>query len=191
VARTLHDLSPRKARPFVAVNCAAIPETLIESEVFGHEKGSFNGRDRAEGRLLRAGRGRNAAAGRDWRNAVGDAAKLLRVLEERKFRRLGARTEMDTDVRVLAAMNRDPQRAVAEGSLRADLYYRLNVFNIAMPPLREHLEDLPPMVETMVSEMNQKHGRKVSGTAASMLDRLMAYSWPGTRANCATRSSGR
>jgi transcriptional regulator with PAS, ATPase and Fis domain len=86
---------------------------------------------------------------------------------------------MDTDVRVLAAMNRDPQRAVAEGQLRADLYYRLNVFNIAMPPLREHLEDLPPMVETMVSEMNQKHGRKVSGVAPSMLDRLMAYSWPG------------
>jgi DNA-binding NtrC family response regulator len=179
VARTLHDLSPRKARPFVAVNCAAIPETLIESEVFGHEKGSFTGAIER-----RAGCFELAAGGTLLLDEIGEMpsgtqAKLLRVLEERKFRRLGARTEMDTDVRVLAAMNRDPQSAVAEGHLRADLYYRLNVFNIAMPPLREHLEDLPPMVETMVSEMNQKHGRKVSGVAPSMLDRLMAYSWPG------------
>jgi DNA-binding NtrC family response regulator len=179
VARTLHDLSPRKARPFVAVNCAAIPETLIESEVFGHEKGSFTGAIER-----RAGCFELAAGGTLLLDEIGEMpsgtqAKLLRVLEERKFRRLGARTEMDTDVRVLAAMNRDPQRAVAEGHLRADLYYRLNVFNIVMPPLREHLEDLPPMVETMVSEMNLKHGRKVSGVAPSMLDRLMAYNWPG------------
>jgi DNA-binding NtrC family response regulator len=179
VARTLHDLSPRKARPFVAVNCAAIPETLIESEVFGHEKGSFTGAIER-----RAGCFELAAGGTLLLDEIGEMpsgtqAKLLRVLEERKFRRLGARTEMDTDVRVLAAMNRDPQRAVAEGHLRADLFYRLNVFNIVMPPLREHLEDLPPMVETMVSEMNLKHGRKVSGVASSMLDRLMAYSWPG------------
>ena len=179
VARTLHDLSPRKARPFVAVNCAAIPETLIESEVFGHEKGSFTGAIER-----RAGCFELAAGGTLLLDEIGEMpsgtqAKLLRVLEERKFRRLGARTEMDTDVRVLAAMNRDPQRAVAEGHLRAALYYRLNVFNIVMPPLREHLEDLPPMVETMVSEMNLKHGRKVSGVAPSMLDRLMAYNWPG------------
>jgi DNA-binding NtrC family response regulator len=179
VARTLHDLSPRKARPFVAVNCAAIPETLIESEIFGHEKGSFTGAIER-----RAGCFELAAGGTLLLDEIGEMpsgtqAKLLRVLEERKFRRLGARAEMDTDVRVLAAMNRDPQRAVAEGHLRADLYYRLNVFNIVMPPLREHLSDLPPMVEIMVSEMNVKHGRKVSGVAPSMLDRLMAYSWPG------------
>ncbi|MGB8029785.1 MAG: sigma-54 dependent transcriptional regulator [Terracidiphilus sp.] len=179
VARTLHDLSPRKARPFVAVNCAAIPETLIESEIFGHEKGSFTGAVER-----RAGCFELAAGGTLLLDEIGEMpsgtqAKLLRVIEERKFRRLGARTEMDTDVRVLAATNRDPERAVTEGHLRADLYYRLNVFNIAMPPLREHLDDLPPMVEAMVSEMNQKHGRKVSGVAPSMLDRLMAHSWPG------------
>ncbi|MGO9323135.1 MAG: sigma-54-dependent transcriptional regulator [Terracidiphilus sp.] len=179
VARTLHDLSPRKARPFVAVNCAAIPETLIESEIFGHEKGSFTGAVER-----RAGCFELAAGGTLLLDEIGEMpsgtqAKLLRVLEERKFRRLGARTEIDTDVRVLAATNRDPQTAVAEGHLRADLYYRLNVFNIAMPPLRDHLEDLPPMVEAMVNEMNQKHGRKVSGIAPSMLDRLMAHSWPG------------
>ena len=95
----------------------------------------------------------------------GTQAKLLRVLEERKFRRLGARTEQDVDVRVLAATNRDPRQAVAEGHLRADLFYRLNVFNVAMPPLREHMEDLPAMVEAMVSEMNEKHGRRVSGVS--------------------------
>jgi transcriptional regulator with PAS, ATPase and Fis domain len=110
---------------------------------------------------------------------AGTQAKLLRVLEERKLRRLGARTEQDVDVRVLAATNREPSTAVAEGHLRSDLFYRLNVFNIHMPPLRDHLEDLPPMAEAMLNEMNQKHGRRVSGLAASMLDRLMSYDWPG------------
>ena len=110
---------------------------------------------------------------------VATQAKLLRVLEERKLRRLGARTEQDVDVRVLAATNRDPGKAVAEGHLRADLFYRLNVFHITMPPLRDHIEDLPAMAESMIGEMNQKHGRHVSGVAPSMLDRLMAYDWPG------------
>ena len=142
VARTLHDLSPRKPRPFVAVNCAAIPETLIESEIFGHEKGAFTGA--AE---RRAGCFELAAGGTLLLDEIGEMpsgtqAKLLRVLEERKLRRLGARTEQDVDVRVLAATNRDPQEAVAGGHLRADLFYRLNVFHIHMPPLREHMEDL-------------------------------------------------
>jgi transcriptional regulator with PAS, ATPase and Fis domain len=110
---------------------------------------------------------------------AGTQTKLLRVLEERKLRRLGARTEQDVDVRVLAATNRDPRHAVALGHLRADLFYRLNVFNIPMPPLREHMEDVPAMVEAMTRDMNQKHGRKVSGISASMLDRLMAHNWPG------------
>ena len=179
VARTLHDLSPRKAKPFVAVNCAAIPETLIESEIFGHEKGAFTGA--AE---RRAGCFELATGGSLLLDEVGEMplatqAKLLRVLEERKLRRLGARTEQDVDVRVLAATNRDPGSAVAEGHLRADLYYRLNVFNIHMPPLRDHMEDLPPMTEAMLGQMNQKHNRRVSGVAPSMLERLMAYNWPG------------
>jgi transcriptional regulator with PAS, ATPase and Fis domain len=106
-------------------------------------------------------------------------AKLLRVLEERKFRRLGARTEQSVDVRVVAATNRDPNQAVAQGHLRPDLLYRLNVFNIAMPPLREHLEDLPALTEAMLSEMNFKHGRRVSGITSSMLDRMKSYDWPG------------
>jgi DNA-binding NtrC family response regulator len=179
VARTLHELSPRKARPFVAVNCAAIPETLIESEIFGHEKGAFTGAVER-----RAGCFELASEGTLLLDEIGEMpsgtqAKLLRVLEERKYRRLGARTEQDADVRVLAATNRDPNHAVAQGHLRADLFYRLNVFNIHMPPLREHLEDLPAMADAMIGEMNQKHGRRVSGVAASMLDRMMGYNWPG------------
>jgi len=179
VARTLHNLSPRKARPFVAVNCAAIPETLIESEIFGHEKGAFTGAVERRAGCFELASGGTLLLDEIGEMPPGTQAKLLRVLEERKFRRLGARSEQDVDVRVLAATNRDPQTAVAEGHLRADLYYRLNVFNIAMPPLREHMDDLAPMVESMVSEMNEKHGRKVSGVSVSMLDRLKAYSWPG------------
>jgi DNA-binding NtrC family response regulator len=179
VARTLHLLSPRKSRSFVAVNCAAIPETLIESELFGHEKGAFTGAVEK-----RAGCFELAAGGSLLLDEVGEMpapiqAKLLRVLEDRKFRRLGGRTEQEVDVRVLAATNRDPEKAVAEGDLRADLFYRLNVFHIAMPPLRDHLEDLPAMADAMIAEMNARHSRKVTGVAPSMLDRMLAYDWPG------------
>ena len=179
VARTLHDLSPRKARPFVAVNCAAIPETLIESEIFGHEKGAFTGAAERRAGCFELASGGTLLLDEIGEMPSGTQAKLLRVLEEHKFRRLGARAEQEVDVRVLAATNREPGQAVAQGHLRADLFYRLNVFNIHMPPLREHLEDLPAMAEAMLSEMNQKHGRKVSGVAASMLDRMIAYGWPG------------
>ncbi|MGB0064805.1 MAG: sigma-54 dependent transcriptional regulator [Terracidiphilus sp.] len=179
VARTLHQLSPRKTRPFVAVNCAAIPETLIESEIFGHEKGSFTGAIERRAGCFELASGGTLLLDEVGEMPAGTQAKLLRVLEERKLRRLGARTEQDVDVRVLAATNRDPRHAVAQGHLRADLFYRLNVFNIHMPPLREHMEDLPAMAEAMINEMNQKHGRRVSGVSSSMLGRLMAYDWPG------------
>ncbi len=179
VARTLHELSPRKSNPFVAINCAAIPETLIESEIFGHEKGAFTGAVER-----RAGCFELASGGTLLLDELGEMpaatqAKLLRVLEERKIRRLGARVEQDVDVRVLAATNRDPDDAIANGQLRADLFYRLSVFNIAMPPLREHLEDLPALADAMLNEMNIKHGRKVSGVASSMLERMRIYDWPG------------
>jgi DNA-binding NtrC family response regulator len=191
VARTLHDLSPRTANPFVAVNCAAIPETLIESEIFGHEKGAFTGAVERRAGCFELANGGTLLLDELGEMPPGTQAKLLRVLEERKLRRLGARTEQDVDVRVLAATNRDPGDAVAQGQLRADLYYRLNVFNIHMPPLREHIEDLPPMAAAMVTEMNQKHGRRVSGVAASMLDRMMTYDWPGNARelrNCIERA---
>lgn len=179
VARTLHALSPRKARPFVAVNCAAIPETLIESEIFGHEKGAFTGAVERRAGCFELASGGTLLLDEVGEMPIGTQAKLLRVLEERKVRRLGARAEQDVDVRVLAATNRDPSDAVERGHLRNDLFYRLNVFNIHMPPLREHIEDLPAMVEAMLREMNEKHGRKVSGVAPSMLDRLMSCEWPG------------
>jgi DNA-binding NtrC family response regulator len=179
VARTLHDLSPRKPHPFVAVNCAAIPETLIESEIFGHEKGSFTGAvERRIGCFELATQG-TLLLDELAEMPIGTQAKLLRVLEERKLRRLGARNEVDVDVRVLAATNRSPEDAISSGSLRADLFYRLNVFHIHMPPLRTHLEDLPAMAEAMLVEMNTKHGRSVAGLAPSILDRMIAYTWPG------------
>jgi DNA-binding NtrC family response regulator len=179
VARTLHDLSPRKPRPFVAVNCAAIPEALIESELFGHEKGSFTGAVERRAGCFELASGGTLLLDELGEMPVGTQAKLLRVLEERKLRRLGARTEQEVDVRVLAATNRDPNVAVANGELRSDLFYRLNVFHIDLPPLREHIEDLPAMADAMVREMNQKHSRKVSGVGPSILDRMMSYDWPG------------
>jgi DNA-binding NtrC family response regulator len=179
VARNLHQLSGRKACPFVAVNCAAIPETLIESELFGHEKGAFTGAAERRAGCFELANGGTLLLDEVGEMPLATQAKLLRVLEERKFRRLGARSEQSVDVRVLAATNRDPAQAVADGHLRADLFYRLNVFNIAMPPLRDHLEDLPAMADSMLSEMNLKHGRRVSGVASSLLDRLKSYDWPG------------
>lgn len=179
VARTLHALSPRKARPFVALNCAAMPETLIESELFGHEKGSFTGAAERRAGCFELATGGTLLLDEIGDMPVGTQAKLLRVLEERKVRRLGARNEQEVDVRVLAATNRDPDEAVVQGALRSDLYYRLNVFHIHMPPLRQHMQDLPSMAESMVNEMNQKHGRRVSGVGPSILDRMMSYDWPG------------
>jgi DNA-binding NtrC family response regulator len=179
VARTIHALSPRKDRAFVAINCAAIPETLIESEIFGHERGAFTGAlERRVGCFELAENG-TLLLDEIGEMPVGTQAKLLRVLEDRKLRRLGSKSETTVDVRVLAATNKVPEEAVAHGKLRNDLYYRLNVFNIHMPPLRDHMEDLPDMAEAMLGQMNQKHGRRVSGVAPSMLDRMMAYNWPG------------
>ncbi|HSY71638.1 MAG TPA: sigma-54 dependent transcriptional regulator [Alloacidobacterium sp.] len=179
VARTLHDLSPRKNKAFVAVNCAAIPETLIESEIFGHEKGAFTGAIER-----RAGCFELAEEGTLLLDEIGEMpvatqAKLLRVLEDRKLRRLGSKVESPVDVRVLAATNKNPDDAVADGHLRGDLFYRLNVFNIHMPPLREHKEDIPAIVDSMLRDMNQKHDRQVAGLTDEMMNRLMASDWPG------------
>src|SRR5579862_6800983 len=179
VARTLHELSPRKAKPFVAVNCAAIPETLIESEIFGHEKGAFTGAlERRAGCFELAEEG-TLLLDEIGEMPVGTQAKLLRVLEERKLRRLGSKVESPVDVRVLSATNQDPDAAVANGQLRGDLFYRLNVFNIHMPPLRERKEDIPAIVDSMLRDMNEKHGRQVAGIGDEMLGRLIAHDWPG------------
>ena len=178
-ARALHSLSGRKNKPFVAVNCAAIPETLIESEIFGHERGAFTG---AQER--RAGCFELAEEGTLLLDEIGEMpaatqAKLLRVLEDRKVRRLGSRDEIPINVRVIAATNKDPQTAVAKGDLRGDLFYRLNVFNIHMPALREHSGDIPLIAEAMIREMNERHGTSVPGISRMLMERLTSYRWPG------------
>ena len=162
VARTIHELSPRRNKPFVPINCAAIPETLIESEIFGHERGAFTGALERRTGCFELAEGGTLLLDEIGEMPVGTQAKLLRVLEDRKLRRLGSKVETTVDVRVLAATNKVPEEAVARGELRNDLYYRLNVFNIHMPPLREHKDDIPALVESLLKDMSAKHGRKVA-----------------------------
>jgi DNA-binding NtrC family response regulator len=179
VARTVHDLSPRRGKPFVPINCAAIPETLIESEIFGHEKGAFTGALERRTGCFELAEGGTLLLDEIGEMPVATQAKLLRVLEDRKLRRLGSKVETTVDVRVLAATNKVPEEAVARGELRNDLYYRLNVFNIHMPPLREHKEDVPELVERLLGEMSEKHGRKVAVVSEAVLNLFHNYSWPG------------
>ncbi len=179
LANTIHQLSPRADRPFVAINCSAIPETLMESEIFGHEKGAFTGA--AERRI---GCFELADGGTLLLDEIGEMpaptqAKLLRVLEDRKVRRLGSKTETPVDVRVLAATNKDPEQAVSRGYLRQDLYFRLNVFHIHLPALRDRKEDLPALVEQILEDLNAKHGRQVRGINAEVAELFQGYSWPG------------
>ena len=179
VARTIHDLSPRRNKPFVPINCAAIPETLIESEIFGHEKGAFTGAMERRTGCFELAEGGTLLLDEIGEMPVGTQAKLLRVLEDRKLRRLGSKVETEVDVRVLAATNKVPDDAVAAGELREDLYYRLNVFNIHMPALREHKEDIRELAKGLLEDMNQKHGRKVSDVSEAVLNLFQSYSWPG------------
>src|SRR5277367_3573569 len=179
VARTVHSMSPRKSKPFVAINCAAIPETLIESEIFGHEKGAFTGALERRIGCFELAEGGTILLDEIGEMPVGTQAKLLRVLEDHKLRRLGSKVETSVDVRVLAATNKVPEEAVAAGELRSDLYYRLNVFNIHMPPLREHKEDIADLVQLLVSEMSEKHSRKVAAVSEAVLNLFHSYSWPG------------
>ena len=179
VARTVHELSPRRNKPFIPINCAAIPETLIESEIFGHEKGAFTGALERRTGCFELAEGGTLLLDEIGEMPVATQAKLLRVLEDRKLRRLGSKVETTVDVRVLAATNKVPEEAVARGELRNDLYYRLNVFNIHMPPLREHKEDIPELVQRLLGEMSAKHGRKVAVVSEAVLNLFHNYSWPG------------
>jgi DNA-binding NtrC family response regulator len=179
VARSIHMLSPRADRPFIAINCSAIPESLMESEIFGHEKGAFTGA--AERRI---GCFELADGGTLLLDEIGEMppqtqAKLLRVLEDHKVRRLGSKVETPVDVRVLAATNKNPEQAVADGHLRQDLYFRLNVFHVHLPPLREHKEDLPLLVGRLLAEISEKHGKAVSGVGADVMEMFKSYPWPG------------
>ncbi len=178
-ARTIHQMSKRSAGPFIAINAAAIPENLIESEILGHEKGSFTG---AIG--TRAGCFELANRGTLFMDEIAEMPlglqpKLLRVIEDRKVRRIGGPHEFSVDVRVIAATNKDPRNAVEIGRLREDLYYRLNVFTILLPTLRERKGDIPLLAQHFIREFNQKHGTHVEGLREETLELLKAYPWPG------------
>ncbi len=179
VAQTIHDLSPRAGQAYVAINCAAIPDTLLESEIFGHEKGAFTGAyDRRLGCFEMAHRG-TLFLDEIAEMAPAMQVKLLRVLQERRFRRLGGRDEQSVDVRVLAATNADPQEAVKSGGLREDLFYRLNVFTIELPPLRERLDDVPLLVQAFLDEFNARNNKAVKAVEPEALRALENYAWPG------------
>jgi len=179
VAQTIHQLSPRKDLPFVGLNCAAIPETLLESEIFGHEKGAFTGAmDRRAGCFELADRG-TLFLDEIAEMAPGTQVKLLRVLQERRFRRLGGRVEQEVDVRVIAATNVSPQVALRDGRLREDLFYRLNVFTIELPPLRERKQDLPLLIQAFIEEFNIRDHRSVRALTSEAMRMLTEYDWPG------------
>jgi DNA-binding NtrC family response regulator len=178
-AQTLHQLSQRSGQPFIPLNCAAIPDTLLESELFGHEKGSFTGAiARRQGAFELANRG-TLFLDEIAEMTPATQAKLLRVLQERKFRTLGGIREQTVDIRVIAATNVDPPEAVRAGKLREDLFYRLNVFAIRLPPLRERKSDIPLLVQAFLGEFNQRSGRVVAGVSDRAMQVLMAHEWPG------------
>jgi DNA-binding NtrC family response regulator len=179
VAQTIHQLSPRAARPFVPINCSAIPESLMESELFGHERGAFTG---AVAR--REGCFELANGGTLFLDEIAEMpamlqAKLLRVLEERKVRRVGGNKEIAVDVRVLAATNKDPHEAVRKGEFREDLLYRLNVIHIKLPPLRERRDDIPLLVQHMVKELSERHQRPARLVSHEVLEVFARHPWPG------------
>src|SRR5215216_1667428 len=179
VAKALHDLSPRRGQAFITVNCAALPETLLESELFGHEKGAFTGA--AERRL---GRFELADGGTIFLDEIGEIplstqVKLLRVLESRNFFRVGGTQPIKVNVRVIAATNRTLRDAVALGEFRDDLYYRLNVLNIYLPPLRERRGDIPLLVRRFIREFAKAHDRPFRGITPEAMQRLVSAPWPG------------
>jgi formate hydrogenlyase transcriptional activator len=179
VARAIHDLSGRRERTLIKINCAALPRELVESELFGHEKGAFTG-----AMQQRRGRFELADGGTLFLDEVGELplevqAKLLRVLQEREFERVGGTRTLRADVRVIAATNRDLQAQVTASVFRADLYYRLNVFPIAVPPLRERRSDIPRLVQHFAAKAARKLGRTLDGISPAFVERATAYGWPG------------
>jgi len=179
VAQTIHQLSPRASQPFVPINCAAIPDNLLESELFGHEKGAFTGAiARRQGSFELANRG-TLFLDEIAEMTPAMQAKLLRVLQERTFRTVGGTREMAVDIRVIAATNVEPAEAVKTGKLREDLYYRLNVFEIALPPLRARLDDIGLLADAFIREFAARNGRDVVGLSDAALEQLRRHDWPG------------
>ena len=179
VARAIHSNSHRAGAPFLAINCAAIPETLMESEIFGHEKGSFTGATERKAGALELAEGGTLFLDEIGEMPLALQAKLLRVLEDFRFRRLGGKQELTANVRVLSATNRPPDVALREGKLREDLYYRLNVFHIQLPPLRDRRDDIPLIVDSMLGRLNAKHDARVTHLTPESIALLMAQPWEG------------
>jgi transcriptional regulator with PAS, ATPase and Fis domain len=179
VARALHQLSPRRQGPFHAINCAALPESLIESELFGHEKGSFTGATERSAGCFELAQNGTLLLDEIGEMPTPTQAKLLRILEDSKVRRLGGKSEFEVDVRVVAATNKFPGDSVKKGTLREDLYYRLNVFHIHLPPLRERKEDIAPIAESLISLLNLKHECKVTGISPEVQEIFRSHNWPG------------
>jgi two-component system response regulator FlrC len=179
VARFIHQGSRRKQGPFIAINCAALPDQLLESELFGHERGAFTGAVAS-----RPGRIEQANGGVLFLDEIGEMApnvqaKLLRVLEEREFQRLGSTRSSHADIRVVAATNRDLHGAMRRGEFREDLYYRIGVFEIALPPLRDRVEDILELADVFLEDIGGTVGRPAAGIARDARDQLVAYAWPG------------
>jgi formate hydrogenlyase transcriptional activator len=179
VAHAIHCLSTRSSRPFVKMNCAAIPASLLESELFGHEKGAFTG-----AWMRRAGRFETAHGGTLFLDEIGDMpmelqAKLLRVLQEHEFERLGSSSTVKVDVRVIAATNHDLAQLVEEKKFRTDLFYRLNVFPIAVPPLRQRVKDIPLLVEHFIGVLSQRMNKQITSIPCDAMEDLIRYHWPG------------
>jgi len=179
VARTIHDLSPRRPGPFIAVNCAALPDTLLESELFGYKAGAFTGANRDK-----PGRFALAKGGTLFLDEIGDVSpalqvKLLRVLQDRTYEPLGATRSETTNARVIVATNKDLAEQTRRGTFREDLYYRVNVVRVELPPLRRRKEDVPLLAKQLIERFNQVQGRSVQGIAAEALSLLMAHDWPG------------
>ncbi|MFZ0819680.1 MAG: sigma-54 dependent transcriptional regulator [Candidatus Acidiferrales bacterium] len=179
IARAIHQHSKRAAGPFIKINCTAIPENLLESELFGYEKGAFTGAN-----STKPGKFELADKGTLFLDEIGDVptatqAKLLRVLQEREFERLGGTRTIKVDVRMIAATNRDLRAALEQGTFREDLYYRLNVVPIDVPPLRDHKEDIPGLVEHFLEQYSAENGKQLRGVAPSAMQTLMSFHWPG------------
>jgi two-component system NtrC family response regulator len=179
IARAIHDASPRHGKPFIAVNCAALPESLFESEFFGHEKGAFTGADRR-----RIGRFEEADGGTLFIDEIGDIplplqVKLLRTLQDGEFQRVGGNITIRVDVRIVAATNRDLETMIVHGAFREDLYYRLNVVAIQIPPLRERKEDIPLLVEHFIARYATENGKRIDGISKEAMELLMRYDYPG------------
>jgi transcriptional regulator with PAS, ATPase and Fis domain len=179
LARAIHAESPRARGPFLAVSCAALPETLLESELFGYEKGAFTGAV-----TRRRGKFEAAQGGTLFLDEIGDVSAklqmdLLRVLEDRRFTRVGGTEPIEVEVRIIAATHRDLEQLVAAGQFRQDLFYRLNVIPVKLPPLRERGEDLPLLVESLLEQLGTELGRAVDGVSAEAMEMLLLHDWPG------------